>query len=65
MTPVTTDRVPVVFRAHTAEEAQAIAKRWARDEGLRIRTIASVRRRPDMATWDVGPAWEVTLVVVK
>ena len=60
-----TDRMEVIFRAPTAEDAQGLAKAWARTEGLRIRTVASVKRREDMRTWDVGPAWMVTLVVAK
>lgn len=60
-----TDRVAVVFRAPDAEAATGLAKHWARNEGMRIRTVASCRRREDMRTWDVGPAWEVTLVVVR
>lgn len=60
-----TDRVAVIFRAPDAEGATGLAKHWARGEGLRIRTVASCRRREDMRTWDVGPVWEVVLVVVR
>lgn len=35
----------------TTVVADYVLLKWARDEGL--------------PTWDVGPAWEVTLVVVK
>lgn len=55
----------VIFRAPTAEDAQGLAKAWARAEGLRIRTVASVQRRPSLPAWQEGPAWCVTLVVVK
>lgn len=59
-----TERLPVLFRAQTAEEAIERAKAWARGEGARIRTVASCRRRDDLPVWTPeGPAWEVVIVV--
>lgn len=63
--PIAADRVSVVFRSTDSDGAVSLAKHWARGEGLRIRTIASVRRREDIPAWEIGPAWEVTLVVAR
>jgi hypothetical protein len=64
------ERLPVLFRAVTPEAASEMAKAWARAEGLRIRTVASIRRRDDLPAWcaDHDPyvtvyPFEVTLVV--
>lgn len=68
-----TEHLPVIFRAPTPQAAAAAAKAWARAEGIRIRTVASVRRRDDMETWWTGLTpgaapeqlipWQVTLAV--
>lgn len=68
-----TEHIPVLFRAPTADAAREAAKAWARAEGIRIRTVASVRRREDMQAWatEVPPGaspellipWQVTLAV--
>lgn len=64
------EHLPVLFRGTTADDATTQAKEWARGEGLRVRTIATVKRRHDLPTWgaDDDPrvslfAFEVTLVV--
>ena len=58
------EHVPTLFRGLTPEDASAAAKAWARAEGLRVRTIATIRRRDDLPVWTPeGPAWEVTLVL--
>lgn len=64
------EHVPVLFRDRTPQGAADQAKAWARGEGLRTRTVATIKRRDDLPTWgdDVDPyvtlvAFEVTLVV--
>lgn len=65
------EHVVVLFRDRTADGAVTQAKRWARDEGLTLRTIGRVDLREDIPTVgdDADPtipihAWAVTLVVV-
>ena len=53
---MTTESVPTLFRAASAEDAATAAKAWARSEHLRVRTIASIRARGD-------GTWLVTLVL--
>lgn len=67
---MTAEHLPVLFRGRTPEEASEAAKVWARFEGLRVRTIATIRRREDMPSWasDDDPPeqlhpYVVTLVV--
>ena len=65
------EHLVVLFRARDADGAVTQAKRWAREEGLTLRTLGRVDRRGDLPTWgdDADPtiavhAWAVTLVVV-
>ena len=67
---MTAEHLPTIFRGRTPDEASEAAKVWARFEGLRVRTIATIRRREDFPDWpsaeDPGAslhAYEVVLVV--
>lgn len=70
------ERLPVRFRATTAEGAIEAAKQWARANGMTLRTVASCRIAEDVEAWvddavtlppDFAvvriPAWDVVLVV--
>lgn len=64
------EHLPVLFRDTTPGGATDQAKAWAKAEGMRVRTIATVKRRDDLPGWgsDADPyithhAFEVTLVV--
>jgi len=59
------EHLPTIFRGRSPDEAIQHAKRWAKAEGLTLRTIASCRKRTDFPEWTTeGAAYEVTLVVV-
>lgn len=47
------DRITVAFQAESAADAVAMAKAWAADEPLRIRTVCSVRRDGAYGPWRV------------
>ena len=64
------EHLPTIFRGRTPDEASEAAKVWARFEGLRVRTIATISRREDFPDWPSADdphvplhAYQVTLVV--
>mgnify|MGYP007071612198 FL=1 len=60
----------LLFRDRTPQGAATQAKAWAKAEGMRVRTLATIKQRDDLPTWgdDADPyvtlvAYEVVLVV--
>ncbi len=53
-----TERIRVAFAASTPQEAATLAKAWARAEGMRVRTVCSIRQGE-------GQMWHVELAVVR
>ena len=55
------EHLPLLFRDRTAQGAADQAKAWCRSEGMRVRTLASIKQRDDLPTWGADDDPYVTL----